>query len=212
MSGLDNLKFFAELYKVKDQEQIPRLLKLFDMEEYQHRPAGQYSTGMKKRLALAKALLHKPQLLFLDEPTNGLDPDGIRMVLLYLKKYNEETGTTIIICSHVLHQLEPICDSFAFMENQTVAEQGTLAELTEKYIPELSVIVETDYETEYTERAGAGKIRMKVSSKNEIPGLLRNILNTHAVYSVQIENTGAETVYFKIREAHNGQSRRNSTV
>ena len=91
---------------------------------------------MKKRLDLAKALLHEPKLLFLDEPTNGLDPDGIKMVLSYLKKYNEETGTTMIICSHVLHQLESICDSFAFLENQTIVEQGTKNELERKYIHE----------------------------------------------------------------------------
>ena len=85
---------------------MAELLDLFDLKEHQDKPVGKYSTGMKKRLALAKALLHKPDILFLDEPTNGLDPDGIQMVLSYLKKYNQETGTTMIICSHVLHQLE----------------------------------------------------------------------------------------------------------
>ena len=74
---------------------------LFDLEEHKNKLVSTYSTGMKKRLALGKAFLHEPQLLFLDEPTNGLDPDGIKMVLSYLKKFNQETGTTIIICSHV---------------------------------------------------------------------------------------------------------------
>ncbi|MBS2967774.1 ABC transporter ATP-binding protein [Metabacillus sp. KIGAM252] len=205
MSGLDNLKFFAELYKVQDKSEIDRLLKLFDMEEYQHRPAGTYSTGMKKRLALAKALLHKPEILFLDEPTNGLDPDGINLVLSYLKKYNEETGTTIIICSHVLHQLETICDSFAFMENHTIAEQGSLSELTEKYITELSVVIETDWPGRNgMDIVKDGFLRCRVKSKREISSLLKEILQTHSVYSVSIENISVETIYFKIREAHHG--------
>ena len=115
------------------------------MEEHKGKAVGTYSTGMKKRLALGKALLHEPKLLFLDEPTNGLDPDGIKMVLSYLKKYNEETGTTIIICSHVLHQLESICDSFAFLENHTIVEQGTMSELECKYIHEVIVKINTNF-------------------------------------------------------------------
>ena len=145
MSGEENLAFFAELYGVKDKRKIPELLSLFDLEEHKGKAVGTYSTGMKKRLALGKALLHEPKLLFLDEPTNGLDPDGIKMVLSYLKKYNEETGTTMIICSHVLHQLESICDSFAFLENQTIVEQGTKNELERKYINEVIVKINTDF-------------------------------------------------------------------
>ncbi len=145
MSGEENLAFFAELYGVKDKRKINELLRLFDLEEHKEKVVGTYSTGMKKRLALGKALLHEPKLLFLDEPTNGLDPDGIKMVLTYLKKYNEETGTTMIICSHVLHQLEPICDSFAFLENQTIVEQGTKNELERKYIKEVIVKINSDF-------------------------------------------------------------------
>ncbi|WP_164462085.1 ABC transporter ATP-binding protein [Bacillus sp. FJAT-42376] len=213
MSGLDNLKFFADLYKVQDKSEIGRLLKLFDMEEYQHRLAGTYSTGMKKRLALAKALLHKPEILFLDEPTNGLDPNGINLVLSYLKKYNEETGTTIIICSHVLHQLETICDSFAFMENHTIAEQGSLSQLTNKYITELSVVIETDWPGRNgMDIVKEGFLRCRVKSKKEISNLLKEILQTHFVYSVSIENISIETIYFKIREAHHGQNRHHSDL
>ena len=100
---------------------------------------------MKKRLGLAKALLHQPKLLFLDEPTNGLDPDGIKMVLSYLKKYNEETGTTIMICSHVLHQLENICDSFAFIENKTIVEQGSKAQLEANVHKEVILKIHADF-------------------------------------------------------------------
>ncbi len=210
MSGEENLAFFAELYGVKDKRKINELLRLFDLEEHKGKVVGTYSTGMKKRLALGKALLHEPKLLFLDEPTNGLDPDGIKMVLTYLKKYNEETGTTMIICSHVLHQLEPICDSFAFLENQTIVEQGTKSELERKYIKEVIVKINSDFtptEEQFLgfpcEKVGENTVYFTLSSKERIPFLLRELLKKNGVYSVEITNNDLETIYFKVREKVN---------
>ncbi|MGG4488011.1 ABC transporter ATP-binding protein [Metabacillus idriensis] len=210
LSGEENLAFFADLYGVKDIERIHQLLLLFDLADHKDKPAGTYSTGMKKRLALAKALLHSPKLLFLDEPTNGLDPDGIKMVLAYLKKYNEETGTTMIICSHVLHQLEPVCDSFAFIENQTIVEQGTKAELENKYLKEIKIKVNTDlflHGKEFMafpcEQGGEGEVIFTLPGKEDIPFLLKGILENHHVYSAEIINNDLESIYFKVREKHN---------
>lgn len=210
LSGEENLAFFADLYGVKDKSRIIQLLELFDLAEHKDKPAGTYSTGMKKRLALGKALLHSPKLLFLDEPTNGLDPDGIKMVLAYLKKYNEETGTTMIICSHVLHQLEAVCDSFAFLEHQTIVEQGTMAELEKKYLKEIKVKVNTDmklHRKEYLEfpceQRAEGEVIFTLPAKVDIPFLLRGILENHHVYSAEILNNDLESIYFKVREMHN---------
>lgn len=210
LSGEENLAFFADLYGVKDKTRIRQLLRLFDLADHKDKPAGTYSTGMKKRLALAKALLHSPKLLFLDEPTNGLDPDGIKMVLAYLKKYNEETGTTMIICSHVLHQLEPVCDSFAFLENQTIVEQGTKAELEKKYLKEIKIKVNTNLKLhgkEYMafpyEQWGEGEIIFTLPGKEDISFLLKKILENHHVYSAEIINNDLESIYFKVREKHN---------
>ncbi|USK34920.1 ABC transporter ATP-binding protein [Bacillus sp. F19] len=210
LSGEENLAFFADLYGVKDKSRIIQLLELFDLAEHKDKPAGTYSTGMKKRLALGKALLHSPKLLFLDEPTNGLDPDGIKMVLAYLKKYNEETGTTMIICSHVLHQLEPVCDSFAFLLNQTIVEQGTMAELEKKYLKEIKVKVNTDMKLHRKgylefpcEQRAEGEVIFTLPAKEDIPFLLKGILEKHHVYSAEILNSDLESIYFKVREMHN---------
>lgn len=206
MSGKENLELFAELYEVTDKKRVAELLELFDLKEHQDKPVGKYSTGMKKRLALAKALLHKPDILFLDEPTNGLDPDGIQMVLSYLKKYNQETGTTIIICSHVLHQLETICDSFAFIENGAIAEQGTLTELEDKYVQNVTVKVNTTFKPQnmhylgYPCRVlGESMVVFDLPSKNDIPQLLNGLLKTDPVYSVTIMNNDLQSIYFKVR-------------
>ncbi|MBD3106997.1 ABC transporter ATP-binding protein [Bacillus sp. AGMB 02131] len=212
MSGKENLDLFAELYGVTDSNRVAELLDLFDLKEHQGKPVGKYSTGMKKRLALAKALLHKPDILFLDEPTNGLDPDGIQMVLSYLKKYNQETGTTIIICSHVLHQLETICDSFAFIENGEIAEQGTLKELEDKYVQNVSVKVNTTFKpqvrqyTKYPCRVlDESMVVFDLPSKNDIPQLLNGLLKTDPVYSVTIMNNDLQSIYFKVRGEFNGR-------
>ncbi|WP_053363654.1 ABC transporter ATP-binding protein [Bacillus sp. FJAT-27251] len=207
MSGRENLEFFAALYGVKDMGIISRLLNLFELTEHQDALAGSYSTGMKKRLSLAKALLHEPKLLFLDEPTNGLDPDGIKMVLSYLKKYNQQTGTTILICSHVLHQLENICDSFAFLENGKIVEQGSKEELERKYLTKITVRVTTDFLPAgklflgYSwESAGDGSLLVKIPSRDAVPDLLRELLKKHNVYGVETVNNDLESIYFKVRE------------
>jgi ABC-2 type transport system ATP-binding protein len=209
MTGIENLEFFADLYSVADKNQIPKLLKLFELDGHEEKTVGTYSTGMKKRLALCKALLHNPKILFLDEPTNGLDPDGIKMVLSYLKKYNEETGTTIIICSHVLHQLEPICDSFAFLENRTIIEQGSLSELEESYLTNVIVRIRTNFTPTDKTIAGypcehvLGEILVTLPSKEEISTVLRELLKRHQVFSVEIVNNDLESIYFKVRESVN---------
>ncbi|ULT59371.1 heme ABC exporter ATP-binding protein CcmA [Neobacillus drentensis] len=206
MSGKENLELFKELYGVTDKKRVAELLDLFDLEEHQDKPVGKYSTGMKKRLALAKALLHKPDILFLDEPTNGLDPDGIQMVISYLKKYNQETGTTIIICSHVLHQLETICDSFAFIDNGTIVEQGTLPELEDKYVQNVTVKVGTTFKPQEKhflgfscKVVGADMVAFDLPSKKDIPQLLSNLLKRDPVYSVIIMNNDLESIYFRVR-------------
>ncbi|MCR2822108.1 ABC transporter ATP-binding protein [Lederbergia panacisoli] len=206
MSGKENLELFAVLYGVTDEKRVAELLDLFDLKEHQDKPVGKYSTGMKKRLALAKALLHKPDILFLDEPTNGLDPDGIQMVLSYLKNYNRETGTTVIICSHVLHQLETICHSFAFIENGTIAEQGTLIELEDKYVKQVAVKVNTTFKPKEKHYLGfpcrvleESMVVFDLPTKNDIPHLLNGLLKTDPVYSVTIMNNDLQSIYFKVR-------------
>jgi ABC-2 type transport system ATP-binding protein len=211
LSGKENLQFFADLYGVKGLKRVEELLGLFDLEEHQDKQVGKYSTGMKKRLALAKALLHHPEILFLDEPTNGLDPDGIEQVLSYLKKYNQETGTTIVICSHVLHQLEKICDAFAFIERGSIAEQGTLADLEAKYVDVWKVKVNTTFKPEAgtylgfpCSVMGENTVAFELHSKHDIPALLQGLLKTDPVFSVIPTNNDLQSIYFQVRRKFNG--------
>ncbi|WP_227551436.1 ABC transporter ATP-binding protein [Metabacillus sediminilitoris] len=207
MSGEDNLIFFSEIYEVKKvRERVAELLKEFDLFDHRHKKVGTYSTGMKKRLALAKALLHRPKLLFLDEPTNGLDPDGIRDVMGYLTRLNQHEQTTIIICSHVLQQLEDICHSYVFMENGRVLAKGTRQQLEKEFVTDIMLRVETglqvsdpSYVGHPVKRLNENTLLFTLSSKRDISPLLQEILKETWIHSTSIENVSLESIYFEVR-------------
>lgn len=207
MSAWDNLIFFSKIYGCSNTERIKHLLEHFDMLGFKDQMVGSFSTGMKKRIALAKALLHNPDLLFLDEPTNGLDPEGINEVIHYLRKVNQEEGVTILICSHVLHQLETICDSYLFLVDGRIVENGTLAELEDKYLKEINLLVETGlkplnsqtYKGHPYKRRGANQLEFLLSTKEEITPLVSNILNETWIHTCEITNRSLEAIYFTIR-------------
>jgi ABC-2 type transport system ATP-binding protein len=207
MSAWDNLVFFSKIYNAYDPKRITHLLEQFEMVDKKDHLVGTFSTGMKKRITLAKALLHKPKLLFLDEPTNGLDPEGINDVIHYLKKVNEEEKVTIVICSHVLHQLESICDSFLFLKDGRIIEKGTRNELEDKYLTEVKLLVETGLMPN-NPRTYMGCVYIKkavnlfeftLASKQEITPLMKGILSESWIHSCEITNRSLESLYFKIR-------------
>ncbi|WP_342430354.1 ABC transporter ATP-binding protein [Neobacillus sp. FSL H8-0543] len=207
MTAWDNLVFFSKIYNSYDSKRITHLLEQFEMIPHKDQLVGSFSTGMKKRIALAKALLHKPSLLFLDEPTNGLDPEGISEVIRYLRKVNQEDGVTILICSHVLHQLETICDSYLFLNKGRIIEKGTRNMLENKYLTEIKVLVETGlqpvdqqkYKGFQYKRIEAAKLEFSLSTKEEITPLLVAILSDSWVHNCEITNRSLEALYFKIR-------------
>ncbi|UVI27610.1 ABC transporter ATP-binding protein [Paenibacillus spongiae] len=209
MSAADNLKFFAKLYQVKDKSRIAELLELFGLAEHADKPAGTFSTGMKKRLALAKALLHKPKLLFLDEPTNGLDPEGIRLVMQYIRKLNDREGTTIFLCSHVLHQIETVCSTYIFMDKGRTIAAGTRSMIENRYMKTIELVVETgaipsgdQYAGYPVKRVSPGKLRFTLPAKDAISDLLRQLLADSWVHTSEIVNRDLESLYFEVRKEH----------
>ncbi|MFD2612206.1 ABC transporter ATP-binding protein [Paenibacillus gansuensis] len=207
MSALENLRFFARLYGVTKHRRAEELLEQFDLTPHKDRPTGQFSTGMKKRLALAKALLQRPSLLFLDEPTNGLDPEGIHEVLHHLKELNAKEGTTILICSHVLQQMESVCGSYILMESGKVIAQGTKESLERTYRQDLRLRVETGLQMESAAvygypvcREGVHSLEFTLTRKEDISPLLTSILQESWVHSAEIVNRDLESLYFLIKE------------
>jgi ABC-2 type transport system ATP-binding protein len=129
LSGRDNLRQFARMLGPVDEKQITTLLDLVGMTERGDDKVKRYSMGMRQRLALAQALLGKPRLLVLDEPTNGLDPNGIHGLRILLRKLATEEGLTIFFSSHLLSEVEELCDRVVVLHRGEVKASGPLTEL-----------------------------------------------------------------------------------
>lgn len=207
MTALENLRFYGDMYGVKGDARANQLLEEFGLGPHRDRKVGTFSTGMKKRLGLARALLHKPEILFLDEPTNGLDPEGIQQVLQEITRLNRTEGMTILICSHLLQQVEAVCQRYVFMEGGRVLDEGTAADLEAKYLTEVRLLVETDlalagdsYRGLPVQSAGAGRLQFTLPTREAIPGLLRDLLAEASVFTATQVERDLEALYFKIRE------------
>lgn len=133
LSGYGNLKFYASLYKGIGKERIMEVAEIVGLSRRLNDKVRNYSLGMKQRLGIAQALLHKPKLLVLDEPTNGLDANGIKEIKVLLKRLTKLSGTSILISSHILSTMESLCDRIAIIDNGKLIEIKTLDEIKRRY-------------------------------------------------------------------------------
>ena len=129
MSGLDNLKIFAKIYKDVDEARINEVIKIVDLERAINDKVKTYSLGMKQRLGIAQALLHSPKLLILDEPTNGLDPAGIKEMRELLRKLSSDTGLTVFVSSHILGEMQQMCDRVGIIHKGKIITIKSVEEL-----------------------------------------------------------------------------------
>lgn len=117
LSGWNNLKHYARMVPGITKHRIQEVVNLVGLENRIHDKVKTYSLGMRQRLGVAQALLHKPALLILDEPTNGLDPAGIRELRDYLRRLSQEEGISVVVSSHLLSEMELMCDRVAIIQN-----------------------------------------------------------------------------------------------
>lgn len=131
MDGFENLCFCAALYgvgKKEREEKARQLLEEFGLKDAGKRPFKAYSKGMKRKLTIAAALIHSPQVLFLDEPTTGIDVESSRQIRKRIKALKEQ-GTTVFLTTHYIEEAERICDRVAFIANGQIVASGTVLEL-----------------------------------------------------------------------------------
>jgi ABC-2 type transport system ATP-binding protein len=120
LDAVTNLSFFARLYGVQDLEaQVAKYLKMLGLWERRDEPVARFSKGMRQKLAIARALLHEPQLLFLDEPTSGLDPEAARVVRDFIQELRGQ-GRTIWLCTHNLDEADRLCDRIALIQRTLI--------------------------------------------------------------------------------------------
>jgi ABC-2 type transport system ATP-binding protein len=133
LSAERNLEFFARLYDVEDVGgQVERYLRLLGLWDRRHEDAGTFSKGMRHKLAIARALLHEPQVLFLDEPTSGLDPEAAHLVRDFIAELSRE-GRTIFLCTHNLDEADRLCDRIAIINARILALDSPAALRHEMY-------------------------------------------------------------------------------
>ena len=179
LSGFDNLAYSAELYGLGRSEatraRIIEAAARFGIDHALDQQAGGYSTGMKTRLALARSVLHEPELLLFDEPTSGLDPESSIAVLDLIREMTS-TGHTVVMCTHLLLEAEGLADQVVVLEDGHALIAGTPAELTERFWP--GAVVKLDAEDRAAIEALAGR-----------PGVLRIERDPHGgAASVQLDD------------------------
>lgn len=129
LSGFDNLELFKSMFKDVDEKRIKEIVEIVEMEKHLGKKFKTYSLGMKERLGIAASLINKPKILILDEPTNGLDPIGVKNVMNLLK---EMKGTTILISSHLLSEIEQLCNRVIFINSGKIVSIKTLDKSSDK--------------------------------------------------------------------------------
>lgn len=132
MSAFENLEAVRILYGIEDKNCVNQVLKLIGLEDTGKKSVKNFSLGMRQRLGIGMALINRPKLLILDEPINGLDPNGIVQIRDLIKKIKKEYGTTILISSHILSEMYQTVDHYIFIDKGTILEKMDQEELNKK--------------------------------------------------------------------------------
>jgi len=223
LTAWDNLSIYADLYgvpRVKVRPRIQELLTEFDLADRAQEKVGGYSKGMKQRLALARALLHKPELLFLDEATAGLDPIAAHHVNDLIERMARRENRTVFLCTHNLVDAQKLCDRVAVLEHGRLVALGTPAELTRQYVRRLDVEIEVSDEQVPTtlgvlrslpdlvlgEPAQPnGALVVTINKWESIPEVLSCLVKNHIqVYRLAPQEANLEQVYFTLHEEKEG--------
>ncbi|PYZ98159.1 bacitracin ABC transporter ATP-binding protein [Alteribacter lacisalsi] len=196
MSGLDNLVHYARMHKGISNEQINEIVKVVELEERIKDKVKTYSLGMRQRLGLAQSLLHSPEVLILDEPTNGLDPAGIREMREYLKRLAKEENICVIVSSHLLSEMEKMCDRVAVIHKGECIRIEALSELAAGKKESWFISIEGNPETAaailkgWAVQTDKNGIVVKTNRKN-IPDCLKLLIAGDVpVFEVRPETSG----------------------
>ena len=207
LTGMENLMFYAALFGLSKQQGAQRakqLLEQLDLSDAAGQKLGAYSTGMRQKLSLARALLAQPKILFLDEPTSGMDPESVLRVNRMLRRLAKEEGVTLFLCTHQLRYAQEICTRYGLMEQGCLLACGTLEELqnrvsagmkvqirAKKVPPALGLALKAD-----------GIWEGNISGEEEIPKLVRQLVELGGeIYSVSAQTPSLEEIYFALTGA-----------
>ncbi len=215
LTARENLYLYGDLYDVPKSE-LPRrvdaLLDEFGLGERANERVGTYSRGMKQRLAIARALLHRPVLLFLDEPTAGLDPVAARMVTDMIAKLSRQEGRTVFLCTHNLTEAQRLCDRVGVIDHGVLRALGTPRELARQLWRGLWVEIDLHGEPSVSVNEAlrdmpcilsrtfeGGKLLLELDDEESLPDVVASIAAAGGrIYGVVPREHTLEEIYFEI--------------
>lgn len=209
MSGYDNLRQYQRMSDGVSITRIMEIVKLVGLQDAIHKKVRAYSLGMRQRLGIAQALLHNPSILILDEPTNGLDPAGIREMRDYLKRIAREEGIAILVSSHLLSEMELMCSRVVVIQEGKLVTERAIGQAGEN--EELSTVTLRVNDLELAEQTasrldgltrigsipdeGALTVRLK---EEDIPDLISALCNARVrIYRVEEHKSSLEDEFLK---------------
>jgi ABC-2 type transport system ATP-binding protein len=214
LSGRDNLTYAAELYGLGRgrlaQERIEAAAARFGISGSLRDQVGGYSTGMKTRLALARSVLHEPDLLLYDEPTSGLDPESSHAVLELIREMTDD-GNTVVMCTHLLAEAEGLADQVVMLQDGHALVEGTPEQLVRRYWPDDTVVIDAEDRTRLTmlrSEPGVlgitggddGPATVAVDHLGRVPDLVAALTRDGVrVTRVDAERHTLEDLYFAVR-------------
>lgn len=202
MSGYDNLKLIANLYNNVSKERIDEVIKLVKLENRIKDKVSKYSLGMRQRLGIAQAILHRPNLLILDEPTNGLDPEGIKEIRELLKRLATKENMAVLISSHNLSELETFCNKVCIIKNGQIMETSKIEDVKKDNTNEILFIVDDTYESKKIlpniNVIEDNKFKIQIKSNEEIPSIVKTLVeNNIKIYGIREEEISLEEAFLK---------------
>lgn len=229
LTGRDNLTIYADLYRVPKAEvkaRVDELLTGFDLYDRAGDKVGGYSKGMKQRLAMARTLLHRPEMLFLDEPTAGLDPVAARQVHEMILSSTRQQGHTVFLCTHNLVEAQRLCDRVGVMEHGKLVALGSPRELARQLVTNLTVEFDVDVgavpaalqalaRQGFAASAGqqGGAALVHGATRDAIPGIVSLLVNAGiGIYGVTPQEPTLEDVYFALHDGPPTQRGRDEVI
>jgi ABC-2 type transport system ATP-binding protein len=210
LSGYHNLVHYARMVPGVTKERIDEVVSLVKLEDRIHDKVKKYSLGMRQRLGVAQALLHRPSLLILDEPTNGLDPAGIRELRDYLRYLTHTEGLSVIVSSHLLSEMELMCDRVAILQRGKLVKVMPIQDFTRGKDETQTYLIQANPPEQamiaLKQMDGVQKIGLaqegivEVTTEREyIPDILRELMQNHIrIYGVQMVSRSLEERFLEI--------------
>ena len=187
LSCYRNLAIFAEIHNI-EKKQIHKILEMVNLEDQTKTRAYQLSKGMRQRLAIARALIHKPNILFLDEPTNGLDPSNVQNIHDVILSLHKQ-GVTVFLTTHKMDEAAKLCDNIAIINHGIIMEYGVPSEICRKYNHDNSIDIKLKDGRE-----------IKLDNSDEASDTIISLIKNRQIETIHSSEPDLESVFLSVTE------------